>query len=78
LIFLEQITVYLEQRIYKELRTEQYGFAKVVMLIYRRLLVSCKEQMLVFLFFSAVSFPMSLDSIRLFAKMSAIHPTDNH
>jgi hypothetical protein len=49
LICLEQITVYLEQRIYKELRTEQYGFAKVVMLIYRRLLVSCKEQMLVFL-----------------------------
>lgn len=46
----EQITVYLEQRIYKELRSEQYGFAKVVMLIYRRLLVSCKDQMLVFLF----------------------------
>uniref|UniRef100_A0A453SPI6 Protein EFR3-like protein n=1 Tax=Aegilops tauschii subsp. strangulata TaxID=200361 RepID=A0A453SPI6_AEGTS len=40
-----KITVYLEQRIYKELRAEQYGFAKVVMLIYRRLLVSCKEQM---------------------------------
>ena len=45
----EQITVYLEQRIYKELRAEQYGFAKVVMLIYRRLLVSCKEQMSVLL-----------------------------
>lgn len=43
-----KITVYLEQRIYKELRTEQYGFAKVVMLIYRRLLVSCKEQMPLF------------------------------
>ncbi|XP_062178610.1 protein SEMI-ROLLED LEAF 2-like isoform X2 [Phragmites australis] len=43
-----KITVYLEQRIYKELRSEQYGFAKVVMLIYRRLLVSCKEQMPLF------------------------------
>ncbi|CAM0909721.1 unnamed protein product [Alopecurus aequalis] len=43
-----KITVYLEQRIYKELRTEQYGFAKVVMLVYRRLLVSCKEQMPLF------------------------------
>ncbi|XP_006657548.1 protein SEMI-ROLLED LEAF 2-like [Oryza brachyantha] len=43
-----KITVFLEQRIYKELRTEQYGFAKVVMLIYRRLLVSCKEQMPLF------------------------------
>ncbi|BAT00546.1 Os07g0205900, partial [Oryza sativa Japonica Group] len=42
------ITVSLEQRIYKELRSEQYGFAKVVMLIYRRLLVSCKEQMPLF------------------------------
>ncbi|KAF0907078.1 hypothetical protein E2562_014679 [Oryza meyeriana var. granulata] len=43
-----KITVSLEQRIYKELRSEQYGFAKVVMLIYRRLLVSCKEQMPLF------------------------------
>ena len=40
-----QITDYLEQRCYKELRREQYGYAKVVVLIYRRLLVSCKEQM---------------------------------
>ncbi|KAK1614809.1 hypothetical protein QYE76_020326 [Lolium multiflorum] len=39
------ITKYLEQRCYKELRKEQYGFAKVVVLIYRRLLVSCKNQM---------------------------------
>ncbi|XP_044368700.1 uncharacterized protein [Triticum aestivum] len=39
-----KITVYLEQRIYKELRAEQYGFAKVVMLIHRGLLVSCKGQ----------------------------------
>jgi hypothetical protein len=40
-----QITDYLEQRCYKELRSEHYGYAKVVVLIYRRLLVSCKEQM---------------------------------
>ncbi|KAG2655957.1 hypothetical protein PVAP13_1KG045300 [Panicum virgatum] len=39
-----KITDYLEQRCYKELRREQYGYAKVVVLIYRRLLVSCKEQ----------------------------------
>ncbi|EES04502.2 hypothetical protein BDA96_04G042900 [Sorghum bicolor] len=40
-----KITAYLEKRCYKELRNEQYGFVKVVVLIYRRLLVSCKEQM---------------------------------
>uniref|UniRef100_A0A0D9VC54 Uncharacterized protein n=1 Tax=Leersia perrieri TaxID=77586 RepID=A0A0D9VC54_9ORYZ len=40
-----KITTYLEQRCYKELRNEQYGFVKVVVLIYRKLLVSCKEQM---------------------------------
>ncbi|KAL6888652.1 hypothetical protein ACP4OV_009678 [Aristida adscensionis] len=39
-----KITTYLEQRCYKELRNEQYGFAKVVVLIYRKLLISCKEQ----------------------------------
>ncbi|KAF8677049.1 hypothetical protein HU200_046507 [Digitaria exilis] len=39
-----KITSYLEQRYYKELRSEHYGYAKVVVLIYRRLLVSCKEQ----------------------------------
>ncbi|CAD6338441.1 unnamed protein product [Miscanthus lutarioriparius] len=44
----EQITVYLEQHIYRDLRSEQYGFAKVVMLIYRRLSVSCREQMPLF------------------------------
>ncbi|PWZ21543.1 hypothetical protein Zm00014a_024177 [Zea mays] len=43
-----KITVYLEQHIYRDLRSEQYGFAKVVMLIYRRLSVSCKEQMPLF------------------------------
>ncbi|CAN6243025.1 unnamed protein product [Urochloa humidicola] len=40
-----KITNYLEQRCYKELRREHYGYARVVALIYRRLLVSCKEQM---------------------------------
>ncbi|XP_006648302.1 protein SEMI-ROLLED LEAF 2-like [Oryza brachyantha] len=40
-----KITAYLEQRCYKELRNEQYGFVKVVVLIYRKLLVSCKDQM---------------------------------
>lgn len=39
-----KITEYLEQRCYKELRKEQYGFVKVVVLIYRKLLVSCKDQ----------------------------------
>ncbi|KAK3152130.1 hypothetical protein QOZ80_2BG0154780 [Eleusine coracana subsp. coracana] len=39
-----KITTYLEQRCYKELRNERYGFAKIVVLIYRKLLVSCKEQ----------------------------------
>ncbi|TVU33475.1 hypothetical protein EJB05_25295, partial [Eragrostis curvula] len=39
-----KITTYLEQRCYKELRHERYGFVKVVALIYRKLLVSCKEQ----------------------------------
>ncbi|CAO2044524.1 unnamed protein product [Urochloa humidicola] len=40
-----KITNYLEHRCYKELRREHYGYARVVALIYRRLLVSCKEQM---------------------------------
>lgn len=40
-----QITDYLEQRFYKDLRNEQFGFVKVVLLIYKKLLSSCKEQM---------------------------------
>lgn len=40
-----QITAYLERRCYRELRNEQYDIVKVVVLIYRRLLVSCNEQM---------------------------------
>ncbi|CAH8385363.1 unnamed protein product [Eruca vesicaria subsp. sativa] len=35
----------LEQRCYKELRNENFQSAKIVMCIYRKLLVTCKEQM---------------------------------
>lgn len=43
LLFPEQITEYLEQRCYKELRHENFTLAKVVPCIYRKLLRSCKE-----------------------------------
>uniref|UniRef100_A0A8N4II40 Uncharacterized protein LOC105053077 n=1 Tax=Elaeis guineensis var. tenera TaxID=51953 RepID=A0A8N4II40_ELAGV len=43
-----KITNYLEQRCYKELRIEHFGSVKVVMCIYRKLLISCKEQMPLF------------------------------
>ncbi|KAJ0985866.1 hypothetical protein J5N97_004222 [Dioscorea zingiberensis] len=43
-----KITDYLEQRCYKELRTEHFGFAKTVMRIYQKLLISCREQMPLF------------------------------
>ncbi|KAK4755405.1 hypothetical protein SAY87_009162 [Trapa incisa] len=43
-----KITTSLEQRCYKELRIENFRFAKIVMLIYRKLLVSCKDQMPLF------------------------------
>ncbi|CAA6667330.1 unnamed protein product [Spirodela intermedia] len=43
-----KITNYLEQRCYKELRSEQFSSAKTVMLIYQKLLISCKEQMPLF------------------------------
>nr|GME06543.1 protein EFR3 homolog isoform X1 [Ipomoea batatas] len=43
-----QITEYLEQRCYKDLRHERFGSVKVVLLIYRKLLSSCKEQMPLF------------------------------
>ena len=66
----EQITVYLEQRIYKELRAEQYGFEKVVMLIYRGLLVSYKGQMSVLL--PNYLFAHVTNSIRLFVAMNTI------
>ncbi|XP_057770344.1 protein SEMI-ROLLED LEAF 2 [Salvia miltiorrhiza] len=38
----------LEQRFYKELRNENYRFVKIVMLIYRKFLLSCKDQMPLF------------------------------
>ncbi|KAL9255681.1 SEMI-ROLLED LEAF 2-like protein [Drosera capensis] len=40
-----KITYTLEQRCYKELRTENFHSAKVVMCIYRKLLITCKDQM---------------------------------
>ncbi|PKI40067.1 hypothetical protein CRG98_039520 [Punica granatum] len=40
-----KITNTLEQRCYKELRIENFRFAKIVMLIYRKLLITCKDQM---------------------------------
>nr|DAD29704.1 TPA_asm: hypothetical protein HUJ06_031172 [Nelumbo nucifera] len=43
-----KITSTLEQRCYKELRNEQFWLAKVVMCIYRKLLISCKDQMPLF------------------------------
>lgn len=43
-----KITNSLEQRCYKELRTENFRSAKIVMRIYGKLLVSCKEQMPLF------------------------------
>jgi hypothetical protein len=41
--FFVQITEYLEQRFYKDLRHENFTLAKVVPCIYRKLLCSCKE-----------------------------------
>ncbi|KAL3506672.1 hypothetical protein ACH5RR_032054 [Cinchona calisaya] len=43
-----KITDYLEQRFYKDLRIEHFGSVKVVLLIYKKLLSSCKEQMPLF------------------------------
>ncbi|GLT37374.1 hypothetical protein SLA2020_116930 [Shorea laevis] len=43
-----KITDALEQRCYKELRKENFHAAKIVMCIYRKLLVSCKDQMPLF------------------------------
>ncbi|KAL2329335.1 hypothetical protein Fmac_022762 [Flemingia macrophylla] len=45
---LRHITSYLEQRCYRELRTENYQSVKVVICIYRKLLISCKDQMPLF------------------------------
>lgn len=43
-----KITSSLEQRCYKELRNENFRSAKIVMRIYKKLLISCKEQMPLF------------------------------
>lgn len=43
-----KITTYLEQRLYKDLRNGNFGSAKIVLCIYRKLLSSCKEQMPLF------------------------------
>uniref|UniRef100_A0A0D3AKB1 Uncharacterized protein n=1 Tax=Brassica oleracea var. oleracea TaxID=109376 RepID=A0A0D3AKB1_BRAOL len=43
-----KITTYLEQRCYKELRLEQFHSVKIVMCIYKKLLVACNEQMSLF------------------------------
>ncbi|KAK2970071.1 hypothetical protein RJ640_006544 [Escallonia rubra] len=43
-----KITEYLEQRFYKDLRNEHFGSVKVVLLVYRKLLSSCKQQMSLF------------------------------
>uniref|UniRef100_A0A0D9YZ74 Uncharacterized protein n=1 Tax=Oryza glumipatula TaxID=40148 RepID=A0A0D9YZ74_9ORYZ len=40
-----KITVYLEQKFYKELRVEHFGSVKVVMAIYRKVICSCQEQL---------------------------------
>lgn len=40
-----QITVYLEQKCYKEMRAERYGSVKIVMAIYRKVICSCQEQL---------------------------------
>ncbi|XP_010523668.1 PREDICTED: uncharacterized protein LOC104801976 isoform X2 [Tarenaya hassleriana] len=43
-----KITRSLEQRCYRDLRMEQFHSVKIVMCIYKKLLVSCKEQMSLF------------------------------
>ncbi|CAH8354819.1 unnamed protein product [Eruca vesicaria subsp. sativa] len=47
-VHMPEISYLLEQRCYKELRNEKFQSAKIVMCIYRRLLVTCKEQMPLF------------------------------
>ncbi|KAG6482348.1 hypothetical protein ZIOFF_058979 [Zingiber officinale] len=42
------ITEYLEQKCYKELRSEHFGYVKIVTCIYRKLVITCKEQMPLF------------------------------
>ncbi|XP_040368518.1 protein SEMI-ROLLED LEAF 2-like [Rosa chinensis] len=55
-----KITSTLEQRCYKDLRTENFHSVKVVMCIYRKLLISFKDQMPLF-----ASSPLSIAQILL-------------
>ncbi|GMJ16160.1 EFR3 OF PLANT 1 [Hibiscus trionum] len=43
-----KITSSLEQKFYKDLRTEQFHSVKVIMLVYKKLIISCKDQMPLF------------------------------
>ncbi|OMO69754.1 Armadillo-type [Corchorus capsularis] len=43
-----KITSSLEQRFYRDLRSEQFHSVKVIVCIYRKLIISCKEQMPLF------------------------------
>ncbi|KAL6635235.1 hypothetical protein ACP70R_027906 [Stipagrostis hirtigluma subsp. patula] len=43
-----KITVYLEQKCFKEMRAERFGSVKVVMAIYRKVICSCQEQLPLF------------------------------
>uniref|UniRef100_A0ACD5ZF39 Uncharacterized protein n=1 Tax=Avena sativa TaxID=4498 RepID=A0ACD5ZF39_AVESA len=43
-----KITVYLEQKFFKELRAERFGSVKVVVAIYRKVICSCQEQLPLF------------------------------
>ncbi|KAL5719766.1 hypothetical protein ACHQM5_012507 [Ranunculus cassubicifolius] len=59
-----KITNYLEQRCYKEVRSEHFHLVKVVMCIYRKLLISCKEQMSLFASSLLSIIPTLLDQTR--------------
>ncbi|KAK8654601.1 hypothetical protein V6N13_128560 [Hibiscus sabdariffa] len=43
-----KITSSLEQKFYKDLRTDQFHSVKVIMLVYKKLIISCKDQMPLF------------------------------
>lgn len=43
-----KITSSLEQRVYRDLRTEQFHYVKIILHVYRKLMISCKEQMPLF------------------------------
>ena len=54
-LYSSQITSSLEQRCYRDLRNEHFHSVKVVLSIYRKLLITCKDQMWVFSPFLFVS-----------------------